>query len=224
MKRITLALAALTLFASACDRQPGLETRTFAVHHLAPHEVEALIAPYVFTDRPDHPGMLSSGPRAVTVRETADNLDKIERVLAQYDDARPDMRLTFQVIEADGFTESDPKIADVEAQLRKLFQFKGYRLAAEGVVTVTDGGKIQQALVGDSGRYMVDGTIYWTTGGSASLQEMRLWTTDHDVPLQTSVTIQAGQTLVLGSTPKAGSSATLFLTVHAEDVEPSTGG
>lgn len=41
------------------------------------------------------------------------------------------------------------------------------------------------------------------------------------VGLRTTVNTRPGQTLVLGASPKSGSSATLLLTVHAEEVPGS---
>ncbi len=218
MKKTTLALAILALLASGGGRQPQLETRTFAIHNLAGHEAEALIAPYVYTDRPDQPGVLSTGERPVTVRETSDKLAKIARVLEEFDIARPDMRLRFQVIDADGFTDTDPRIAAVAQELKKLFQFKGYRLAGEAVITVTDRGAIQHARR-DRRQYSVQGAVFWAAGGIAELQGVEFWVGQREKVLQTSVSIRPGQTLVLGSTPKRGSTATLLLTVHAENVE-----
>lgn len=217
MRKI-LAAAVPLLLVAACQRAPRLETRTFAVQNLAPHQVEALIAPYVYGDRPDAPGTLSTTDNALTVRETPDNLDKIQRVLAEFDKVRPDVRLRFQVIEADGFEGTDPEIADVEAELRKLFQFKGYKLAAQAALTATDGSDIRQRLSGGEGRYRVDGHVAWQSGGGTEV-EIRLWHGNGDVLLETRVNIRAGQTLVLGSSPKSGSTATLLLTLHADPAE-----
>jgi len=218
MNRIAPTLVCVALLVAGCQRAPRLETRTFAVHNLAPHQVEALVAPYVYTDRPENPGMMSTSDRALTVRETPDNLDKIERVLADFDAARPDVRLRFQVIEADGFTDKDPAIADVETELRKLFQFAGYRLAAEATLTATDGSEINQTLSGSDGQYQVTGDVAWQSGGTTQLH-VRLWGGHSDVLLETTVNVRPGQTLVLGTSPKRGSTATLLLTLHAEPAE-----
>lgn len=218
MNRIAPAVACVALLLAGCERAPRLETRTFAVHALAPHQVEALVAPYVYTDRPQNPGMMSTSDRALTVRETPDNLDKIERVLADFDAVRPDVRLRFQVIEADGFTDSDPAIADVETELRKLFQFKGYRLAAQATLTATDGSEISQTLSGSEDQYQVTGGVGWQSGGATQLH-VRLWRGHSDVLLETTVNVRPGQTLVLGTSPKRGSTATLLLTLHSESAE-----
>lgn len=210
----TAACLAL-LFVAACQRAPRLETRTFAVHNLAPHQVEALIAPYVYMDRPTNPGVMSAGDRAVTIRETPDNLEKIARVLEEFDKARPDVRLRFQVIEADGFEGNDPAIADVETELRKLFQFRGYRLAAQAMVTLANGSHVAQTLTGVGGSYELEGRAAWQQPSAMGLEvQLR---TERGVPiLETTVNIRPGQTLVLGTSPKEGSTATLLLTVHAD--------
>jgi hypothetical protein len=218
MRTLFPALACLALLFTACERAPRLETRTFAVNNLAPHQVEALVGPYVFADRPTTPGVMSPGDNTLTVRETPDNLDKIARVLEEYDRARPDVRLRFQVIEADGFEGSDAAIADVEAELRKLFQFRGYRLAAQAMLTVTDGSDISQRLSGADGVYLISGVAEWRSGGATALR-IELWRGQRDVLLETSVNVRPGQTLVLGTSPKEGSTATLLLTVHAEPVD-----
>lgn len=44
--------------------------------------------------------------------------------------------LTFHLVEADGFTGDDPEISDVVTELRKLFNFQGYKLLATAVFNV----------------------------------------------------------------------------------------
>ena len=46
------------------------------------------------------------------------------------------MLLTFHLIQADGFTDEDPEISDVVSELRKLFNFRGYRLLSTSVLNV----------------------------------------------------------------------------------------
>jgi len=212
-----LALVALVLMTgTACRQAPTLETRTFRVSHLEPYEVEPLVGPYVYTDRAENPGALSTTAQAVTVRETPDNLEKIARVLEEFDVPRPDVRLRFQLIEADGFTTSDPAIAAVEAELRKVFQFRGYRLAGEAVVVATNEAEISQRMKSSDQAYQIEGRVYWVRGDLIHLENVVLVQRDAGEILMTSVNIRPGQTLVLGSSPKEGSTATLLLTVQAE--------
>ena len=218
MKTTTaLALTSLILLVGAgCRQEAALETRTFRINHLETWEVEPLVGPYVYGDRAGNPGTASTSEQALTVRETPDNLDKIARVLAEYDVAKADVRLHFQLIEADGFTTSDPRIAEVEAELRKIFQFRGYRLAGEAVVAATNESEIAQRMAGSDDTFRVTGQVGWMRGKLIHLENVTLSQRDEGEILRTSVNVRPGQTLVLGSSPKAGSTATLLLTVRAE--------
>jgi len=213
MHRTILAALATALLLAGCDRAPRLETRTFALEHLAGHEAIALVEPYIYGDREGAPGTASQTPNALTVRETPDNLDQIARVLAEYDVPRPDARLRFQLIEADGFTGRDERIAAVEDELRRLFQFRGYRLAGEAYVAATDGSSLEQGL---GPGHVVATEVYLGTG-FIRLHNVRLWPRDGGRILTTTVNIRPGQTLVLGSASAAGDGATLLLTVRAEE-------
>ena len=46
------------------------------------------------------------------------------------------VQLVFNLVEADGFTDDDPEISDVVSELRKLFNFRGYRLLSTSVLNV----------------------------------------------------------------------------------------
>ena len=46
------------------------------------------------------------------------------------------VQLVFDLVQADGFTDEDPGIADVVAELRMLFNFRGYRLLSTSVLNV----------------------------------------------------------------------------------------
>src|SRR3989449_1839764 len=138
----TITVAAL--LAACSPRGPNLDTRTFALKYLRGSDAIPIVVPYVYTDRPNAKGVFSVSDNAITVRETPDNLDKIARVLAQYDRPRPFVRLTFHLIEADGAATTDPVIRDVEATLRQLFRFRGYRLVAgSGGGAARKGGRTQ---------------------------------------------------------------------------------
>lgn len=214
-----LATLLVPLFAlTACQRAARLDTRTFKIEHLRPDEAASLIDPYVYGERAGAPGTFSTSSDAITVRETADNLDKIERVLAEFDVPRPDVRLRFQLIEADGFRDPDPRIADVVTQLRTIFQFRGYRLDGEAVVRAADASEIEQGIKGDEGVYRVQVRQVHHEGTNAvRLEGVRLLSPRGAIELTTTVTIRPGQTLVLGSAPRAGASATLLLTLTAEE-------
>ncbi len=211
------ALPLLVVLVS-CGRGTDLDTRTFVLAHIEPWEAERLITPYVYQDREGAPGTMSTASGAITVRETSDNLEKIQRVLEEYDVARPDIRLRFQLIEADGFTGSDPGIAAVEAELRKIFQFRGYRLAGEAVVSAVDGSEIAQTLAGAQQAYRVQARVRHGLDRGLRLEEVELYDRG-GMKLRTTVNIRPGQTLVLGSSSMEGTAGTFLLTVTAEEVE-----
>lgn len=213
MHRAIPALVATAVLLAGCQRAPRLETRTFALEHLPGHEAIALVDPYIYGDREGAPGTASQTDDALTVRETADNLDQIARVLAQFDVPRPDARLRFQLIEADGFTGRDERIAAVEDELRRIFQFRGYRLAGEAYVTATDDSSVEQGL---GPGHMVGAEVF-LAAGTIRLHNVRLWSNQSGQLLTTTVNIRPGQTLVLGSASTAGEDATLLLTVRAEE-------
>ena len=215
MKWTLLAIVAMASFLTACQDGPKLETRTFGLSHMESNEAAQLIDPYVYGQREGAPGMWSATERAITVRETPDNLDQIGRVLAEYDVPRPDVRLHFQLIEADGFTGRDERIAGVEEELRGIFQFAGYRLAGEAFVTATDGSGVSQGLGAD---HMVEASIYFVSAGTIRLENVSLYPYGGGTRLTTTVNIRPGQTLVLGTASPEGADVTLLLTVRAEEV------
>ena len=212
-RAITLALL------TACSPHgPSLDTRTFALKYLRGPDAVPIIVPYVYTDRPNGKGVFSVSDNAITVRETPDNLDKIARVLAEYDRPRPFVRLTFHLIEADGATTTDPAIRDVEATLRRLFRFQGYRLVAEGVVSATEKGEVTQALATTPNPYVLSASVQRLAGSADSptvelnvrLDAMR------GGNFRTTVTIPVGKTAVLGNVQALPHGRTLILTVRPE--------
>lgn len=208
----------LALGVGGCERATRVEVRTFALQHLQPDEAARLIDPYVYGEREGAPGAVSMIEGALTVRETRDNLDRIEDVLAEFDRPRPATRLHFQLIEADGFTGSDPAIAEVVSELEKIFRFGGYRLAGEAFVSATDRSEIHQRLRASGEDYEIAGRVLQLSPGTMRLQEVALFGAETGQLLSTTVNVRTGQTLVLGSSPKAGTSTTLLLTVRAEEV------
>ena len=213
-----VAFALLAVVTLGCFGGPKLDTRTFEIEHLDAATVHGLIEPYIYADRPEAQGMISFAGDLVTVRETSDNLDKIERVLAQYDRPRPSVRLHFQVIEADGASTSDPAIADVEQQLRKLFRFEGYTLIGEAVI----GGTANSSVVQEFGPAEAPFEIYvdiLNVRGTSDSGSVRLevnFSAFLGGSLQTTVNARAGQTVVLGNAQLRRGGGTLILVVRPE--------
>jgi hypothetical protein len=216
--RLTLLLAIAATLAG-CNRAPELDTRTFPLYYLDPNAAEALIQPYVFTDRAGSPGVMSATQNTLTVRETKDNLDRIARVLTQYDVPQPWVQLQFQVIEADGASGPDPRIADVETELRKLFRFKGYRLVAEAQVSGAARSTLIQDVAGAGDRVYhiaVDIGSVRAIGDSGIVELHVHLRSDQGAGLTTSLNARNGQTVVLGNAQLGRGSATTILTVRPE--------
>jgi hypothetical protein len=216
-----LANLILVLGAAGCgaDDRPELETRTFEVIYLEDYVAETLVEPYVYVGRGQAPGMASVVDGKLTVRETRDNLQRIEEVLLEFDRPTPVVRLTFQIIEANGGTETDPEIAEVEEALRQLFRFDGYRLVGEVMVHGTEGNQVSQEFdVPDLGPSAIEAMIRDvrtdSSGGSVQL-EMRFHAGSRTV-FGTTVRVRAGQTAVLGRTPSSVGSQNIILAVKTE--------
>ena len=201
-----LAVLAMTL--GGCDgwgeRRTQLETRTFALHHIGANEAGDLIGPYIYAERLGAPGMVSEvqdNLPAITVRETADNLERIAAVLAEFDRPRDrTLALKFQLISPNG-SESDPRIADVVDALRRFLRFDGYYLAGETLVSLASGG-FQQSIRTEGVTYGILGYYRPARKGlDIRLQrpsEAGSFSSTTQV-LETSVMIQPGKTLVLGT-------------------------
>ncbi len=212
-----LLLAALAL--AACGRSaPQLETRTFPLHYLSPGEVEALLHPYVDFERPGAKGAITETGRTVTVRETRDNLDRIARVLAQYDRPQPSVRLHFQLIRADGEARADSSIREVEAVLKSLFRFRGYALVADAMVEGAEHTRTDQTLTGLGGPYKLGAVIQQVSGAGDSAVvhlEVAMRFPGPGGTFETTVGIPVGKTAVLGNVTGSATSA-LILTVRPD--------
>ncbi len=203
-----------------CDTTPELDVRTFNLQNRSGFEAAELINPYVYSDREGAPGAMSALPDAITVRETPDNLSKIERVLAEFDKAIPSVQLTFQLIEADSFTDEDPDIAEVVQELRALFRFQGYRLLGEAMVTLGGSQMASQEFstrfLGPEETFSLEGETRMDRPGAVRLQGLRLWFETNDAVLESSVTVSRGQTVVIGGARARAGGRTLILTVRAD--------
>ena len=217
-----MVLLVLAVGLMGCDGlgAPDLDVQTFNLDHRSGYEAAELIGPYVFADRTENPGDMSATDAAITVRETRDNLEKISRVLEEFDTPVPTARLRFQLIEADSFQDEDPAIAEVVEELRKLFRFEGYRLIGDALVAISSHGDFTQPFFGVEGvenglsdPYLVQGTAEFDGRGPVRLHGIRLL--GKGPILETSVNAAIGQTLVMGAS-KTIDGKTLILTVRAE--------
>ncbi len=221
MKKWTLfgsgvLLAALAMQIGGCDvgwsepETPTLETRTFALHHMDAGEAAKLIDPYIYAEREGAPGMASAAEHvlpAISVRETPHNLDRIAAVLAEFD--RPSdstLALRFQLISPYG-SEPDPEIADVITELRRFLRFDGYSLAGETFVSLAR-RQFKQTIKTEEATYSISGA-YWPPSKTLDI-DLRGTNVQ---PFETTVVIQPGKTLVLGTV--IGDDVTAILVVRS---------
>ncbi len=213
---------------AACGRAPNLETRTFRLQSLADHVALTVIDPYVYGDRPNAPGAATAMQGVLTVRETSDNLDRIARVLEEFDSPRHSVTLHFQVILANGAGSADPAIAEVEEELRKLFRFAGYQLVAQGSVTGLEQSHVNQKMFTQDpdnqsrarlmfSFYDIDASIgKVSSGGESGMVDLEVQLRgNNSVLFSASVVLGIGNTIVLGTLQLPGNQA-LILTVRAE--------
>lgn len=219
--RVRGLLLMILMLLAACDG--GVETRTFALQYMEPEQALAMIGPYV----PDAENNMrvTRQPSSLTVTAPAVRLEQIAEVLATNDRVQPDVQLRFQIIEADGFTETDPAIADVQQALQELFRFSGYRLVAEAVVRSKAPGNVEQRIVArddhvytlraDLGRVLMAESgravelavhLRYERSADGARQEGSL--------IYTSLTVPSGQTVVIGSARAQAGANTLILVVR----------
>ena len=216
---VTGLIAAFGIAGCSAEGPPTLETRTFEVVYLEDWVTQTLVEPYVYASREAAPGMASVVDGKLTVRETSDNLERIQQVLMEFDRPTPAVRLTFQIIEANGHAESDPEIADVERALRELFRFDGYRLVGEVMIHGTEGNQVFQEFdVPDMGPSAIEATIrdVRTDSSGGSVQLERRFHAGNRTVFGTTVRVRAGQTAVLGRTPSTVGSRNIILAVNTE--------
>lgn len=145
------------------------------------------------------------------------------------------VRLTFHLVQADGFEGVDPEISDVVDELRQLFRFNGYRLldtsVLTGVVLPRETDRVSQRLVfPELGTLEIEAFIDDSGDPTAVRVGVHLRDANQDVVtlerrvrgpdiMSVSVNVRDGQTVVLGSGRPEGSEAALILVMSA-DMDP----
>ena len=163
---------------------------------------------------------LAAGAGAASAQEGERTGEDIQNVL-----------LTFDLIQADGFTDQDEGIRDVVAELEKLLNFRGYRLLSRSLFNVglVSTGYDSEPLRGSgSHRVAVDSTLTLTMDVSVraerssksvratvTVTRANSWLTSREQEplLRASANMRNGQRFILGSTPKSGDEPVLILVV-----------
>jgi len=227
-----LALLPLPLAAaSALRAQEGAQpivVRTFTLRHLHPESVKRLVQPYILSTKG---GVFEAGHpiRAITVRETPENLARIDSLIRAHDRSPATLTFRFQLIAAEDQPTRDPAIVGLDSTLRGLLRFAGYRLLSQAVVTVGEAQHFAQTLNADDERLLLTGEvseIRAADGGGNVYVQVHLSrprgviAEGKEIPnerlLQTGVSVPLGQTVVLGSAVPGGKVRALILAVRPE--------
>lgn len=225
---LTLLLGAGVTSAAAQGSRDPVTVRTFMLQRLSQQQAADLLAPYTSQGKGEGVFTAGTGVHGVTVRGTRETLERVDSLLRANDHPARTVRLRFQLIAAsDSTLPRDPSIADVDAALRGLFQFKGYRLLSDGVVFTVEGTPLfSMSLKGDEGeRYEVTGVLRALASGPAGD------VADLDVNLKrpgvegafagsailsTRLNAPLGKAVVLGSGAGQGNTTTMILVVRPE--------
>ena len=141
--------------------------------------------------------------------------------------------LTFHLVQADGFTDQDPEISDIVSELKKIFNFQGYRLLSTSVFNVglvrsnagtyLNGDGSQRIFPGDTETPLTikaeissrrsTGTVRVKVTLTDVTTRMTAFTSERLPLLEASGTIRDGQRMVLGSAPGKAGEPVLFLIV-----------
>jgi hypothetical protein len=226
--RAAVVVTALGAVPLAAQRQPQatpepMTVRTFMLQRLTQREAADLITPYVSGAE----GVFTAGEgvRGVTVRGRRGTLVTVDSILRANDRPAGTIRLRFQLIAAvDSAGPVQPAIADVDAALRGLFSYKGYRFMGEGAVMVKEGfeGFNLTISINDMERYIVAGSVRQleleAPTPTAQLQVSLRGPLQQggSTLLFTQVPVSIGKTLVVGSSARIQASGTMILVVRPD--------
>ena len=156
MKRLPAALAFLFIAGAVGAQQPRIETKTIELKHLKPSEAVKLLRPYIMNAGGGVYDVSESMP-IITIRDLAENIDRMEKVLAKYDHTPATVRLVFQLIEADtgprlinASNTKEQVPIELDSTLRSVLRFPTYRLKAQGIATTGEMAYVSQQM-GDAG-------------------------------------------------------------------------
>jgi hypothetical protein len=189
----------------------GPQTRSISLQYISGSEAASVLRGHVRVE--------GWSERTVFVRGSNANYEEALNIIQKEDRPAPQVALKFQIIEADGFTQTDPAIAPVESALRGLFRFKGYRLTAEAFLQARENTEASQTIAGaDDAQYSivaVIGDVVRREGKASTEMNVRLLSGGNEV-LATSVNVPDGQTVILGTARPNAKRAALILVVTPE--------
>lgn len=240
MRRLLLFLAALMTVSAGSGAQAagttatpkprgrGMEVRQYTLQVLTSSEAESLLVPFVPVE--DGGGVWRSSGTVLTVIGTRRTLAVADSVLQSYDHPPVTLVLRFMLIEATDSAVTDPRIGEVDGELRRLLKFGGYRRLAEATSVVAETQNFTSTMAA------VDRTEFTVNGGLKNVRDGRVGigislrsgtkgmmgvSTSPDTRqlLSTTLTVPLGQTVVLGTAAGDKGVTALILTVRPELAE-----
>ena len=190
-------------------------TRSFALRDMSGPEAADVIA----RNNPDV-NVEGWSDNTVFVSGRKKDLQAVQDLLRTEDKPVPMVALRFQLIEANGFANSDTSIARVESVLRNVFRFQGYRLTAEAFLRTKKESEAQQTIIGNDGiQYLLQikvDNVVRREGKASAEMDVTLWAGTSNQVLTTSVNVPDGQTVVLGTARPDAKRGALILVVTPE--------
>lgn len=202
------------LLAAACGRGDEAEFQTIPLQHLSTEEALGLVTPHLSEEIAISASR--AGPSTLAIRGPELKVNQLADLIRRFDRPVPNVELRFQIIEADGFTGTDPAIGDVEAALRDVFRFRGYRLVGESLVQGQAPGRVVQQIDAAAGEpFRIQAVLERVLqSDSARAVSMQLELQGEGALLATSLTVPSGKTVVVGTARARRGGNTLILVVR----------
>ncbi|MBX9928881.1 MAG: hypothetical protein K2X99_08210 [Gemmatimonadaceae bacterium] len=199
----TLALVLLGVrAATAQTASESIPVRTFTLQRLEVKAAAKLLSPYLQSAAAGA-FEVGSDVRAITVRGTLRELRTADSLLAIFDRAPRPVLLRFQVIEATEEAGTDSRIVEVDASLRELLRYRGYRLIGEGLTKTEDAQPFEVSVGAEGASFTLTG---YTESTDVAAGTIRLSVTltqptlmERQTLFATKLTVPVGQTVILGS-------------------------
>jgi len=238
MRRFVLLLSALMTIAANSSAQTsdtsvtlkrrgtGMEVRQYTLRTIDTREAVSLLMPFVPFGNGG--GVWASGESVISVVGVKRTLAVADSVLQSYDHAPATLVLQFMLIAASDSAVNDPRIGEVDRELRRLLRFNGYRRLVEATSVVSERNRFTSTMsTADLGEFTVSGTVKSVSdgrvgvaiglhGGTTGVMMGVSVSPNVRELLSTSLTVPLGQTVVLGTAAGEKGVAALILTVRPE--------
>lgn len=213
--RITLVAALLIAVAAGCRERGDLEVRTFELERMDHESALALLTPYI-----GEGGTVTGRGGLITVREEPEQLERIAEVLARYDGAPAQVRISVHVLEGGDFEGASG--LPFEATLRELLPYGGYRVLDDAEFRATEWSDFTRDGIGS---FRIGGSVtdvrVEEPGASATVNLGVEGRTQEHEGKRISGTVNAplGETVIVATHRSGGAGPALVVALRAELIE-----